>query len=92
MIKSPTLRLLLGLLVTLAAVVGFSSYMLKQLDGLEALQTQTIDLNLHDSLLLLRVESDLNMIGLRLRDMTRRPLKEDIGDFRDEIDRLTAVK
>jgi signal transduction histidine kinase len=90
MIKSPTLRLLLGLLVTLAAVAGFSSYTLKQLDGLEALQTQTIDLNRHDSLLLLRVESDLNMIGLRLRDMTRRPLKEDIGDFRDEIDRLHA--
>ncbi len=88
MIKSPTLRLLLGLLVTLAAVAGFSSYTLKQLDGLEALQTQTIDLNRHDSLLLLRVESDLNMIGLRLRDMTRRPLKEDIGEFRDEIDRL----
>jgi len=90
MIKSPTLRLLLGLLVTLAAVAGFSSYTLKQLDGLEALQTQTIDLNRHDSLLLLRVESDLNMIGLRLRDMTRRPLKEDIGEFRDEIDRLHA--
>ena len=79
MIKSPTLRLLLGLLVTLAAVAGFSSYTLKQLDGLEALQTQTIDLNRHDSLLLLRVESDLNMIGLRLRDMTR-PVR---ADFRD---------
>jgi hypothetical protein len=90
MVKSPTLRLLLGLLVTLAAVAGFSSYTLKQLDGLEALQTQTIDLNRHDSLLLLRVESDLNMIGLRLRDMTRRPIKEDIGEFRDEIDRLHA--
>jgi signal transduction histidine kinase len=90
MIKSPTLRLLLGLLVTLAAVAGFSAYTLKQLDGLAALQTETIDLNRHDSLLLLRVESDLNMIGLRLRDMTRQPMRDEIASYREEIDRLHA--
>ena len=33
MTNSPTLRLLLGLLITLAAVAGFSSYTLFQLDG-----------------------------------------------------------
>jgi len=90
MIKSPTLRLLLGLLITLAAVSGFSSYTLYQLRGLRLLQTNTIDLNRHDSLLLLRVESDLNRLGLRLRDMIREPASEDVSKYRDEFNRLDA--
>ena len=69
MSNSPTLRLLLGLLITLAAVAGFSSYTLFQLDRLRKLQTDTIDLNRHDSLLLVRVQGDINTIGLKLRDM-----------------------
>jgi hypothetical protein len=67
MSNSPTLRLLLGLLITLAAVAGFSSYTLFQLDRLRRLQTDTIDLNRHDSLLLVRVQGDINTIGLKLR-------------------------
>ena len=87
MTKSPTLRLLLGLLITLAAVAGFSSYTLYQLDGLQRLQTDTIDLNRHDSLLLLRIDSDLNTIGLRLRDMGQ-DTHEAVAKYRDELDRL----
>jgi signal transduction histidine kinase len=90
MSKSPTLRLLFGLLITLAAVSGFSSYTLYQLRGLRLLQTNTIDLNRHDSLLLLRVESDLNRFGLRLRDMTRVPQTEDVSKYREEFARLDA--
>jgi hypothetical protein len=88
MTKSPTLRLLLGLLITLAAVSGFSSYTLYQLRGLRLLQTNTIDLNRHDSLLLLRVESDLNRFGLGLRDMTRTSQTEDVSKYREEFQRL----
>src|SRR3981081_2073113 len=69
MSNSPTFRLLLGLLITLAAVAGFSSYTLFQLDRLRRLQTDTIDLNRHDSLLLVRVEGDIHPVGLKLRDM-----------------------
>ncbi|MBV9155579.1 MAG: sensor histidine kinase [Acidobacteriaceae bacterium] len=90
MTKSPTVRLLLGLLITLAAVTGFSSYALEQLSGLRKLQTQTIDLNRHDSLLLLQVESDVNTIGLKLRDMTQMPQTSGIGEFRNEFARLRA--
>ncbi|MBV9611644.1 MAG: sensor histidine kinase, partial [Acidobacteriaceae bacterium] len=67
MVKSPTIRLLLGLLITLAAVMCFSLYELHQINGLRKLQTDTIDLNRHDSLLLIRVENGVNMIGLKLR-------------------------
>jgi signal transduction histidine kinase len=90
MSKSPTLRLLFGLLITLAAVSGFSSYTLYQLRGLRLLQTSIIDLNRHDSLLLLRVESDLNRFGLRLRDMTRVPQTEDVSKYRAEFTGLDA--
>jgi len=73
MTKSPTARLLLGLLITLAAIAGFSSYSLYQLRGLRKLQTETIDANRHDSLLLIRIQNNVSIIGLRLRDMMQTP-------------------
>src|SRR5581483_11554905 len=85
MTNSPTVRLLLGLLVTLAAVTGFSSYALYQLTHLQALQNQTIDLNRHDSLLLLRIQNDINMVGLRLRDMTQASHPGGIYKYRDQF-------
>ena len=88
MIKSPTLRLLLGLMITLAAVAGYSSYTLHQLQILKRLQTDTIDLNRHDSLLLLRAESDLNLIGLRVRDMMRTDQPGNAMSYRAEFNRL----
>lgn len=88
MLKSPTSRLLLGLLVTLAAVAGYSSYTLHQLESLRTLQTDTIDLNRHDSLLLLEAESDLNMIGLRVRDMIRSNEPGNVTRYRSEFDKL----
>lgn len=85
MIKSPTIRLLIGLLVTLAAVMGFSWYALFQLSGLQMLQRQTIDANRHDSLLLLRVQNDLNTVGLKLRDMAEMPHASRIASYRSEF-------
>lgn len=71
MTRSPTVRFLLGLLITLGAVVGFSSYSLYRLHGLRKLQLNIIDLNRHDSLQLLQVQNDLNAVGLKLRDMEK---------------------
>ena len=88
MTNSPTIRLLLGLLVTLGAVTGFSSYALKQLTRLQALQNETIDLNRHDSLLLLRIEDDVNQMGLKLRDMTQPSHRGRIFDYRDQFKHL----
>jgi signal transduction histidine kinase len=92
MSNSPTLRLLLGLLITLAAVAGFSSYTLFQLDRLRKLQTDTIDLNRHDSLLLVRVQGDINTIGLKLRDVRDMSSGETraISEAHDDLDRLRA--
>ena len=67
--RSPTLRLLLGLAVTLSAVALYSGYTVWQLRGLEALQSGIIDRNRADSLLLLRIQNNLNSLGLAMRDM-----------------------
>jgi signal transduction histidine kinase len=85
MTNSPTIRLLFGLLITLAAVIGLSSYALYQLTRLQAVQNQTIDLNRHDSLLLLRIENDVNMVGLKLRDMTQASHPGGIYTYRDKF-------
>ena|SRR5438270_921556 len=86
--KSPTVRLLLGLLITLAAVTGFSSYTLHQLNGLRKLQSQTIDLNRHDSLLLLQVQNDLNAYGFKLRDEIQPSNTGRLAAHRAEFERL----
>ncbi len=67
--RAPTIRLLAGLAVTLSAVVVYSGYTFVQLRGLEELQTTAIDRNRADSLLLLRIQNNLNSIALTLRDM-----------------------
>jgi signal transduction histidine kinase len=63
------LRLLAGLAVTLAAVGVYSGYTILQLRSLRELQSQTIDRNRTDTLLLLRIQNSLNSLGLAMRDM-----------------------
>jgi signal transduction histidine kinase len=67
--RSPTTGLLFGLIITLAAVVAYSSYITVQLAGLRKLQSEMVDRNRKDSLQLLRVQNDLNLIALDMRDM-----------------------
>lgn len=67
--SSPTTGLLLGLVLTLAAVLVYSFYTRSQLSGLRQLQSQMVDRNRKDSLQLLRVQNDLNLLGLAMRDM-----------------------
>jgi signal transduction histidine kinase len=61
--------LLLGLVITLAAVVAYASYITVQLAGLRKLQSEMVDRNRKDSLQLLRIQNDLNSIALAMRDM-----------------------
>ncbi|HWC99963.1 MAG TPA: sensor histidine kinase [Candidatus Sulfopaludibacter sp.] len=64
---SPTIGLLAGLAVMLSAVAIYAGYTIVQLHGLRRLQSETIDRN--DSLLLLRIQNDLNSVNLAMRDM-----------------------
>jgi signal transduction histidine kinase len=67
--RSPTLALLLGLIITLAAIVAYSAYTTVQLSGLRKLQSDLVDRNRKNSLQLLRLQNDLNTVALDMRDM-----------------------
>jgi signal transduction histidine kinase len=66
---SPTLGLLLGLIITLSAVIVYSGYITWQVNGLRELQTDLVDRNRRDSLQLLRIQNDLNSLAVAMRDM-----------------------
>jgi hypothetical protein len=67
--RSPTFGLLLGLVITLSAVLAYSAYMTWQIRGLRKLQTDLVDRNRKDSLQLLRIQNDLNLLAVAMRDM-----------------------
>ena len=66
---SPTPGLLAGLFITLAAVVASGVYVTSQISHVRALQTDIADRHRRDSLQLLRIQNDLNSVGLAMRDM-----------------------
>ncbi|MHB8754918.1 MAG: sensor histidine kinase [Candidatus Acidiferrales bacterium] len=67
--RSPTFGLFLGLIITLCAVVAYSAYITRQISGLRELQNNLAGRYRKDSLQLLRIQNDLNSLGLALRDM-----------------------
>ena len=85
---TPTFRLLAGLAVTLSAVAVYSAYTVYQLRALERLQTTTIDRNRTDSLLLLRIQNNLNNVALTLRDMLDQTEGYPLTAFRAPLARI----
>ena len=67
--RSPAPTLLFGLIVILLAVLGYSWYISTQIARLRDLQTNLIDRSRRESLQLLRIQNDLNALGLAMRDM-----------------------
>jgi signal transduction histidine kinase len=88
--RTPTFRLLAGLAVTLSAVAVYSAYTVYQLRALERLQTTTIDRNRKDSLLLLRIQKDLNDVAHLLRDMLDHTDGYPLTAFRAPLARIRA--
>jgi signal transduction histidine kinase len=68
-VRSPTAGLVLGLVITIAAVVAYARYTTQQIEGLRTLQNNIADRNRKDSLQLLRIQNDLNSVALAMRDM-----------------------
>jgi signal transduction histidine kinase len=97
--RSPTFGLLLGLLITLSAVVAYSVYITGQVTGLRKLQTELVDRNRKDSLQLLRIQNDLDD-AMRLESgfaaAGRTPeqsafLSGSLTQFWDAVDRVFAL-
>ncbi len=74
--RSPTTPLYIGLVITLVAVVAYSAYVTRRITGLRELQNNLIDRNRRDSLQLLRIQNELNSIGMSMRDMLDTELLE----------------
>jgi signal transduction histidine kinase len=88
MTRSPTIRFLFGLLLTLGAVTGLSSYSLYRLHQVRRVELNIIDLNRHDSLQLLRVQNDLSVLGLKLRDMLNDLDESSLERYKQEFNLL----
>ncbi len=87
---SPTPRLMAGLVITLAAVAVFSWYSLAQISGLRDLQTRVVDRNRRDSLQLLRIQNNLNLLAIAMRDMTTGEEPYPLATWKGQVDRLRA--
>ena len=86
--RSPTIGLVIGLLVTLAAVIADSWYMTHQIAGLRALQTDLADRSRKDSLQLLRIQNDLNLVALAMRDMVDNDNRYPLTAWTAQVDRI----
>src|ERR1700757_3137747 len=89
-VHSATVGLLLGLLVTLAAVVAYSLYVTRQISGLRELQTSVTERNRRDSLQLLRIQNNLNEIALGMRDMLDNVEPYPLTAFQPQFQRMRS--
>lgn len=86
--RSPTAGLLLSLLVSLCAVLAYSVYVRSQIANLRQVQSQLVDRNRRDSLQLLRIQNDLNGVGLAIRDMQEGDEPYPVSAWQPQFQRL----
>ena len=67
--KSPTPRLVAGLLFTLAVIGAYAAYTLHAVGRMREVQSDIVDRNRRASLQLIRIQNDLNALALAMRDM-----------------------
>lgn len=89
-LSPPTGRLLIGLLITLAAVAVFSAFSLHQIQRLRDLQTRIIDRNRRDSLQLLRIQDNLHSLALAMSDMLNGDEPYGLVAWRSQVERHHA--
>src|SRR5258706_140736 len=86
--RSPAIRLLAGLAVTLTAGAVYFRVTIVELHNLQSLQSGIIDRNRTDSLLLLRIQNNLNGLGITMRDMLDSTEAYPLGAFRAQFRRI----
>lgn len=79
---------MIGLLITCAAVTTYAVYTTRQINGLRELQRDLADRNRQDSLQLLRIQNDLNSLGLAMRDMLDADQPYPLTAWAAQLDRL----
>lgn len=83
----PARGLYLGLVVTILAVLLYAGYITVQFARVRQLQSEMVDRNRKDSLQLLRIQNDLNSLGLAMRDMLDTGEPYPLAAWRAQFDR-----
>jgi signal transduction histidine kinase len=84
----PASGLYLGLAVTILAVLVYAGYITLQFAGVRRLQGEMVDRNRKDSLQLLRIQNDLNSLGLAMRDMLDEGEPYPLSAFSAQFERI----
>lgn len=79
-----------GLAVILSGAIIYSAYTAWQIRDLRRMQTEMVDRNRTDSLLLLRIQNDLNALGLAMRDMLESAEPYPLSAWESQFRRLRA--
>lgn len=86
--KSPTNALIAGLIISLVLVTGHSLYTLHSVHQMRRLQEDVIDRNRKASRQLIRIQSELNSLGLAMRDILDNTDNYPITAWRPQFDRI----
>jgi signal transduction histidine kinase len=84
----PARGLYLGLVLTILAVLFYAGYITVQFARVRQLQSEMVDRNRKDSLQLLRIQNDLNSLGLAMRDMLDTGEPYPLAAWRAQFDRI----
>ena len=74
--------------MTILAVLVYAGYITIQFAGVRRLQSEMVDRNRKDSLELLRIQNDLNLLGLAMRDMLDAGEPYPLIAFRAQFERI----
>ena len=90
LVRGPSTRLIVGLLVTLGLILAFCLYTVHEVGQLRDEQTHISERNRLDSLQLLRIQNNLSTIASAMRDMADRTEPYPMVSWRQTFDRIKA--
>lgn len=85
--KSPTVRLVAGLLFTILVISAYAAFTLRSVNRMREMQAGIVDRNRLASLQLIRIQNDLNSLALAMRDMLDNPDHYPLSAWRAPLDR-----
>ena len=86
--NSPTIRLVAGLAFTLIVIGGYAAYTLHSVAQMREMQVSTVDRSRLASLQLIRIQNDLNSLGLAMRDMLDNSDQYPLPAWRAPLERI----
>jgi signal transduction histidine kinase len=89
-VANPSTRLVVSLLVTLAMILAFCLYTVREVRQLRDEQTAISERNRLDSLQLLRIQNNLSTLATAMRDMADRTEPYPMVSWRQTFDRIKA--